>query len=334
MSWIDELLTWNSSDYGGITEVTLPPDTYWNPQLEKTVPGACLDEDKVPILNVTLSNDGVVFVHEAKSIAASCLIEMKMFPFDKHECVHQFYTSRYKPYEVEIEFNKQEVFDKTFYNENQEWSVDKSDVNVTEYKDTLSSLYISFAAGFVTLKRRPNFIMMNNFAPAWLVSVLMIFAPFVPPDCERLSFSITIYLAMIFMNVSFVYEIPRNSIEIILISQSMLAFSIISTIGIIWSIFIVSLSKTSLEDRKVPGIFKKFLSKKVQKIKDNVYPICDGDESEKSGEPKICTVFDRNVAKEIGWYEVTRLLDKIYFVISVLTCVVVSFVIFRNIEIE
>jgi hypothetical protein len=141
---------------------------------------------------------------------------------------------------------------------------------------------------------------------------------------------------MIFMNVSFVYEIPRNSIEIIIISQSMLAFSIISTIGIIWSIFIVSLSKTSLEDRNVPGIFKKFLGKKIQKInsKDNVHPICDEDESEKSGEPKRYNDFDKNVAMEIGWYEVTRLLDKIYFAFSVLTCVIVSFVIFRNIEIQ
>ncbi|XP_060580580.1 acetylcholine receptor subunit delta-like [Ruditapes philippinarum] len=337
MSWKDELLTWNSSDYGDITQVTLPSDILWNPQLEKTFAGACKDtdvEEKLPILNISLSNDGVVFVYQAKSIGAMCVIDMKMFPFDKHTCVHHFFTSKYTLNELEIQFIQQNVVDKTYYSENQEWSVDKSNVFVTDYKDTLSSLHISYATSLITVKRRPSFIMINNFAPAWLVSVLIIFAPFVPPDCERLSFSITTYLAMIFMNVSFVSEIPRNSIEIILFSQSLLAFNIISTMGIIWSIFIVSLSKISTKDRKVPGVFKKYLSKNIKKVKseDHVNSIDEGDENEKSGEPKISDGFDSNVAGEIGWYDMACFLDKIYFVMSVLTVGVMNFVIFRDID--
>jgi hypothetical protein len=68
------------------------------------------------------------------------------------------------------------------------------------------------------------------------------------------------------------------------------------------------------------------------KSEDHVNSIDEGDENEKSGEPKISDDFDSNMAEEIGWYDVACFLDKIYFVMSVLTVGVMNFVIFRDIE--
>jgi hypothetical protein len=339
MTWLDELLTWNSSDYGGITKLTLQPGTCWTPQLIHTYSDFCKGNQAEGIsesANITLTNDGTVSMYYSALLEAKCAIDMKLFPFDEHICWNQFYSTKYTADELKIHFNERSIHDKQNYRENPEWGLHSEGQFVYDFNDNLSSLPMSYAATHMTLKRRPSFIIINSFAPAWLVSILILLTPLVPPDSERLSLAITTYLAMVFMNVYFVSEIPRNSIEIPLISTIILAFSAISTFGIIWSIFIVCLSKMSTKKSQVPDLIRKLLciSIKENKQRDKNISVKNVEEMEKSADERITKYTGNDVVNDTGWYDVSRFLDKIYFVTSVLTVGVTSFTIYRNTNTE
>jgi hypothetical protein len=138
------------------------------------------------------------------------------------------------------------------------------------------------------------------------------------------------------MNVYFVSEIPRNSIEIPLISTIILAFSAISTFGIIWSIFIVCLSKMSTKKSQVPDLIRILMciSIRENKQRDKNISVKNVEELEKSAEEKTIKYTGNDVVDETGWYDVSRFLDKIYFVTSILIVGVTCFTIYRNTNID
>jgi hypothetical protein len=123
ITWLDELLTWNSSDYGGITKLTLQPGKCWTPQLIHTYSDFCKGKQAKGIsesANITLTNDGTVSMYYGALLEAKCAIDMKLFPFDEHICWNQFYSTKYTADELKIHFIEKSIHDKQNYRENPE----------------------------------------------------------------------------------------------------------------------------------------------------------------------------------------------------------------------
>jgi hypothetical protein len=87
---------------------------------------------------------------------------------------------------------------------------------------------------------------------------------------------------------------------------------------------------------QVPDLIQKLMcisiKENTQKHKD--ISVKNAEDLEKSAEEKIIKYTGNDVVDDTGWYDVSRFLDKIYFVTSTLTVMVTSFTIYRNIKTE
>jgi hypothetical protein len=311
-SWLDEQLTWDPAEYGGIYAISLPEGKYWSPELEKQFPGACggvTAYENFKIENATLSYDGKVLVYVYKLFGSLCQVDLTYYPFDEHVCIHQFYSTKYNQNELSINLLHDKIIGGT-YLENQEWKVTQTVSHVVNI--SIQRLSVTFASNYITIERRPGFIMINKFAPACLLSALHSSLPLIPPNNERLSFAITNYLALMFLTVSFVSDMPRNSVNTTMLSYCLLGLSIAASISVLWSVFVVRLANATNRTRKIP----KWLLNRIRRKSSITTPQFEDREEEKNVEEMT-----KEIEHEYGWYEAAMYLDKVYFITSL--CIII-----------
>ena len=82
VQWINEYVTWNPADYGGVLVVSPDPDMVWRPRL--TVLNTMKDmkpigEDYVTIMS---AYDGSTVWYPAERFETFCRVDVTYFPFD------------------------------------------------------------------------------------------------------------------------------------------------------------------------------------------------------------------------------------------------------------
>ncbi|KAL4240054.1 hypothetical protein ACF0H5_000848 [Mactra antiquata] len=325
MSWIDEILTWNPADHGGIQEVSPPSEMLWRPNIAfSRNPSVCNDRNSKVVDMVTLSNDGTVNFLVHGYIGALCNVDVKMFPFDHHACGVRFFDHTKSMKEIVLQTQDHLAKHEISY-PHAEWIVHDiaSSMDASPMPGNRSNIAV-YGCMF-KVSRRPGFIIIHNIIPAGFVILLSLFVPFIPPDTgERLSYAITTYLATVFMTVSFYENIPNNSLCFTLMSYDLVIYYAISSLSLIWSIAVVCLSRQSSEKMKIPN----FIINRVQKIKNdstNYVGISEislktveqeADKTEEIFPQKYDKTSDKSL---IGWYEASRYLDKMFFIFT-LTC--------------
>lgn len=346
LSWKDELLTWNTSQFGGITAVFPQAIKYWTPEIENTFSAktGCEqngNENYHSIVDATITNEGFVNYNVWGVVGAMCRIDMTYFPWDIHVCSTNYFSGVYQTEKLKIVSIQHKIIDEPDYEENQEWTILKSFLRSYNYTDASGSVSQSFSSSSVTIARRPGFVLIHNFTPAWLLCFLNLFVPLIPPDSERLSFSVTTYLAMIFINMTFIAEMPRSSIAVSLLSYNLLIFNITFTLGMIWNMFIVWLSKHSTESMKIPRLIKLLIRKKPKEC------VSEENSTAEDSDAIAQSTLNKGISKTVyedcsqnldldkeGWYEVSRYFDRIYFILSLLlvtaTIVVMCWLIFTR----
>lgn len=325
-SWIDEMLLWNSSDYGEIREILLPSGIYWEPDMSISIPhSACKGRDHNVLKRVTLQSDGTVRTLSYGYLGTQCQVHVKRFPYDYHECMFRFYDSTQNTKELILITNDTSESYSISY-QHPEWLVE----------DMVSSTYtmLESDANFAAIRfqfmviRRPGFVIIHNIIPVSFIILLSMFIPLIPPDSgERLSYAITTFLATVFATVSFNDNIPNNSLCITMISYNLVVYYVLSSVGLIWSIAIVCLSRQSTDNMKIPMFLLKRL--KGNKKRDQDF-VCVSNKTTESNldEQKLDNSKDtiatpsriqtecKSACAEIGWYEVSRFLDKLYFLLN------------------
>ncbi|XP_052280922.1 acetylcholine receptor subunit beta-like 1 [Dreissena polymorpha] len=140
ISWYDQLLTWNTSDYGGLDYLTLPQNDVWRPDVAlhnsfKTFTG--LGSSKL-LLRVYYT--GEVYWRPYQILEASCDVDITYFPFDTQECPFKFSAWSYFKDEVRMIEGKKGIYLDEF-EENSRWSLvsttaesGKGDASVLIYK--------------------------------------------------------------------------------------------------------------------------------------------------------------------------------------------------------
>ena len=99
--------------------------------------------------------------------------------------------------------------------------------------------------------------MIHTLSPLFLLEIVNIVTCLVPADSgERVSYSVTVFLAFIFLSDSMLEEIPRDSFRLSTLSVELLIVNIISTIGVLWSVYMVRLSQHKKTNWKIPTFIK------------------------------------------------------------------------------
>ena len=223
MSWRDEFITWNPTDYDGIEMLLLPSETVWHPVL---VIGNPFDNDEIVPYDwvpVRYFFNGTAVFTPGNIISSKCSIDTSFYPWDKQICDIYFAVMGYLPKEVEL-ISLSNVL-KTRYYEHGEWKLTKTRVRQGKV-DAFSVIAVD-----LTLERKPTFLIVNILLPIIFMSFLNLLVFMLPVESgEKLSYAITVLLSIAVFLTLVGDNLPKNSNPMSVLSYYLLSVLSLSVV--------------------------------------------------------------------------------------------------------
>lgn len=298
ITWIDQYLTWNASNYGSIEYIIYPQDAIWKPDISLQNGFTKMKELGSSFVNVKVHNRGTVTWQPFEIFESHCTVDTKYFPFDEQTCDLVFVCWSYNNQEVNLTSDSDTIQYYDDFSSNGEWLVVRSSAVV---ENTGGEVKVTFS---LTLKRKPHYFILNMMMPVLLLSVLNLFTFAIPCDSgERISYVITVWLSFAVFLTVITANLPQssNSISVIAVYAIMQLF--ITTIVVITSAIQIRINSYP-EEKKIPKIWKRFVSACGNSV-------------------KICPVMCIDKELRACWKDVVSALDFVFFWI----CFIINFLI-------
>ncbi|XP_068187272.1 acetylcholine receptor subunit epsilon [Antennarius striatus] len=254
LAWVDYRLSWNSSNYYGITIIRVPCKNIWLPDivLENNIDGKF---DVAYYANALIRSSGTVTWQPPAIYRSTCAIEVTYFPFDYQNCTLAFRSQTYSANEVNLVLPSDEGLvwewvdiDPEAFTENGEWAIihrparkvfnTQYSPDDVEYQEILYNLII---------KRKPLFYIINIILPCSLISSLVVLAYFLPAQAggQKLTVSISVLLAQTVFIFLIAQKIPETSLSVPLIGKYLIFVMCVTTLIATNQIVVLNLSLRS-----------------------------------------------------------------------------------------
>uniref|UniRef100_A0A8W7PSE1 Neurotransmitter-gated ion-channel ligand-binding domain-containing protein n=1 Tax=Anopheles coluzzii TaxID=1518534 RepID=A0A8W7PSE1_ANOCL len=154
---------WNSSEYGGVRDLRIPPHRLWKPDV---LMYNSADEgfDGTYPTNVVVRNNGSCLYVPPGIFKSTCKIDITWFPFDDQRCEMKFGSWTYDGFQVGVPGKRNEIY----YNCCPEPYID-----------------ITFA---ILIRRKTLYYFFNLIVPCVLIASMALLGFTLPPDSgEKLS---------------------------------------------------------------------------------------------------------------------------------------------------
>ena len=196
VTWYDDRMTWDSSDYDGLSEISIDHSKVWIPKLLITNPADRIYTFHEIASEVRYTSDGVAFWKPGSVMKTLCYIQIPAYPFDSHTCYISVGTWGGSTSEVILNIPSSIRTD--FYGVNAEWTLNK-----TSTQTALVGTEISLAMFGIQFLRKPTFLVINILIPIVFLSLLNCVVFLLPYESgERVAFSITVLLSFtVFLNI-------------------------------------------------------------------------------------------------------------------------------------
>nr|XP_014434314.1 5-hydroxytryptamine receptor 3A [Pelodiscus sinensis] len=193
--WIDEFLRWNPEDFDNITQLSLPTESIWVPDI---LINEFVDMGKSPdIPYVYVRSHGEVKNLKPIQVVTACSLDIYNFPFDVQNCSLTFTSWLHNIRDINISLWRQPElvkFDKSVFMNQGEWELLYVLSQFQEFSVEGSDSYAEMKF-YVVIRRRPLFYAVNLLLPSIFLMVMDIVGFYLPPDSgERVSFKITLLL--------------------------------------------------------------------------------------------------------------------------------------------
>ncbi|KAM4012605.1 acetylcholine receptor subunit epsilon-like, partial [Anomaloglossus baeobatrachus] len=252
LEWYDFRMTWNTSEYGGIEVVRIPPDMVWLPEivLENNVDGQF---DVAYYANVLVYSDGLMSWLPPAIFRSACSIEVTYFPFDWQNCTLVFRSQTYNAQEVDMQLalgeNSEPLervdIDPEAFTENGEWAIKHCPawkyLNTFYPDDDLQHQQIIFG---LIIQRKPLFYVVNIIVPCVLISSLVVLVYFLPAKAggQKCTLSISVLLAQVVFLFLIAQKVPETSLSVPLIGKYLIFVMIVSTIIVLSCVIVLNVS--------------------------------------------------------------------------------------------
>lgn len=238
--WTDVKLKWDPKDFDGIDEVAFYQKEIWTPRLFLSATVA-MSRANEPDGLVAVSYNGTVSMFSPQTVELICIFAMRYWPFDKSLCFAGAMVEHYKYKDVQLQIIPMEEKDILMVNKNAKWYF-----SLLDY-DTVIDMGSSTALYCLTLERNPAFAIASIITPMISMMIMGAFVFLLPIESgERISFSLTLMLALAVFLTIIADDIPKVSDPVPLICIYMLAgigISILNTLFLIYSMRIYHRNK-------------------------------------------------------------------------------------------
>ncbi|XP_062610149.1 neuronal acetylcholine receptor subunit alpha-6-like [Saccostrea cucullata] len=190
VSWIDDRLTWDPTNYGGIEVTVVPQKKLWIPYLVNMLDYNSLSEIGHQNMNVRVEKDGQVNWVTPNLFESTCDADLSYYPFDTQTCTLRFFIPGYLPSEIVFMISEQMYMSE--FSANSLWKVTE-----TKLFTFTNTLLLQEARMAITMRRRPVYYISSLILPVAFLSFLQLCVFLMPPDCgERVGFVVTVLLAI------------------------------------------------------------------------------------------------------------------------------------------
>ncbi|KAL4230816.1 hypothetical protein ACF0H5_011190 [Mactra antiquata] len=313
VSWKDDRLVWNSSDYNNTKEIFLPVENVWHPEFFIHQPTH--GNNRIGDIERQLThhyNSGLVKWNFVDTLTISCSFDLTQFPWDVQTCDILFVVWGYQHEHIRLKINKDFII-LDFYEENSAWSMKSTKAYVAPHPHK-SKVGFQFV-----LQRRPDFFVMTIFLPIILLSVLSIFVFMIPIESgERISFSFTILLTIVLFITLVSSYVPQSAESIPAMCFFLLFQCIQCVTACVGNIISIKYYYKKGQPGKVWQKITTVCGRKVCTKRKNVEPVhCDDQVSTVVTKEKQ-TVDMETEQMKINWMDVSKILDIVFAIIMIM----------------
>lgn len=248
ITWIDEFLTWDPSNYSGVHTINVERNKVWKPEVvlynSADPEDSNLLFDKMTT-NVIIMHNGSVSWLAPVLLQSECTIDLLHFPFDTQRCPLTFGLWTV-PFSIGPRINL------TLVNNYGDIANYKSNgvFQLNGMPGRSELVYFPCCPGVpyvrlqyeVLLQRRTVFYFVDFFFPSLVINILLLVSYTLPPECgERITFSVSLLLALVLHMMHVADSIPPTSNAVPMVTKFLsisVAFSavsmIISAIAVSW----------------------------------------------------------------------------------------------------
>ncbi|XP_030592712.1 5-hydroxytryptamine receptor 3A [Archocentrus centrarchus] len=197
MTWTNEFLTWNPSEFCGIEKMTILRSMLWIPDV--VIAEDVSDDGSIQTGSlVTVYSNGSVNANFRQRLTFACRLNLIMFPFDVQTCPITFFS----PTSGVESMNLGTLSDKAFLAKvsdalmltRGEWQLKSIDISTITDKSYGNKSKVEF---LLTMERKPVLYVINLIMPLFYFLVMDL-ASFFISDArgEKLSFKVTLLLSI------------------------------------------------------------------------------------------------------------------------------------------
>uniref|UniRef100_A0A8C4IVG7 5-hydroxytryptamine receptor 3A n=1 Tax=Dicentrarchus labrax TaxID=13489 RepID=A0A8C4IVG7_DICLA len=217
MLWKNEFISWNPDEFCGIEYLFLPTELLWKPDL--TIIEMTEKDKAPPTPYLWVSNDGFIEVTNDQVIISTCRMHVYKFPFDIQSCNISVKSVIHSDKEIELFVfnNKSKIADLRQDFIQYEWLF--VNMTVSTIKDDSPGYTQSRIVYTINMKRRSILYIINFLLPI-LFFLFLDLTSFLISDIggEKLSFKITVLLAVTVMQLILNDILPSSSDRVPLIA--------------------------------------------------------------------------------------------------------------------
>ncbi|CAH1779885.1 unnamed protein product [Owenia fusiformis] len=238
--WIDEFLQWKPEEFSNITELILPAQELWLPDVNLgNSANKLIDSSFYEDFRVDLAHTGEVLWSPGGSFDSACALDVTFFPFDSQICTLRFANWMYHGFHQNLSSKSGVVLAK--YTENGEWNIVSTDIVV--FNDYFQNKKPYPTADFILfLKRKPRYHIVHIVVPCIILTILVTFVFLLPPEAgEKVSMGITVLLSFSVFLLMVAEQIPKTSDSTPLLALYLAAVMTLSASSIILTVIILQM---------------------------------------------------------------------------------------------
>ncbi|XP_077358017.1 5-hydroxytryptamine receptor 3A-like [Festucalex cinctus] len=240
--WQNDHISWDPEQFCGITNISLPTELFWHPDL--TIE-EMIEKDKAPPSPyLTILSDGRVYVKNDQVLLSTCKLHIYLFPFDQQSCNLTFKSVVHSSEELQLlhllSSAQATKWSREVMRTRNEWIfVGMTVVNKTSSVFGIQQDMIVYT---ISMKRRPMLYIINFLLPVLFFLALDLASFFISErGGEKLSFKVTILLAVTVMQLILNEILPCSSNKIPLIVVYCIGIFALMMLSLLETIFVMYL---------------------------------------------------------------------------------------------
>ncbi|XP_070544868.1 neuronal acetylcholine receptor subunit alpha-10-like [Ptychodera flava] len=239
--WVDERLRWNSSEYGGIDEIRVSTSQVWISDIV-LYNDVGKENKRLKQTNIILKSDGSLKWPTPALLVSTCRIDATYFPHDRQCCALKFGSWTFAGSDLDIRAEADHA-DLSNFQSHSDWWLLKVPVFRHEgnCKCCNTKEHYPDVTYMIVLQRRLMYHVLKIFVPTAIISLIAVFAFYLPlASGERVALSFTTLLTIFVFNEVATQSLPSSSEDLPILTIYFSCMIVIVGMSCISTVFILN----------------------------------------------------------------------------------------------